>query len=272
MPLPMTENRRIVLTHGGAGSKTEYTDGVRQAAEVCVETMKSGATLMDSVCRAVAVLEDDSRFNAGVGSHPRSGGSVQMDAAVMDSHGQFGAVAAIEGFKNPIHVAHAVTRTQYKILAGQGSAEFAKKAGFETWSADQITAGGVDSLTGAGTTDTVGCVAFDGKGFAVGLSTGGAPGAIPGRVGDVPLIGCGLYAGPAGAVAATGNGETITMHLTAIRAYQMIERGDSPDKVLDEALHWFHPEDDAFGLILVNQNGFAGGSNRTMAWTALEEH
>ena len=268
----MTDNRRIVLTHGGAGSDTEYKDGTRRAAEVCVEIMKSGATLMDSVCRAVAVLEDDSRFNAGIGSHPRSGGSVQMDAAVMDSHGQFGAVAALEGFKNPIHVAHAVTRTQYKVLAGQGGAEFAKKAGFETLTQDQVTARGVDFSTGDGSTDTVGCVAFDGKVFAAGLSTGGTRGAIPGRVGDVPLIGCGLYAGPVGAVAATGDGETITMHLTAIRAYQLIERGDAPDKVLEEVLHWFHPEDNAFGLILVNQDGFAGGSNRSMAWSVLEEN
>lgn len=268
----MAKGKHILLTHGGAGSKGEYHDGTRHAAEVGLEVIKSGASLMDSVCRAVAVLEDDSRFNAGVGSHPRSDGSVQMDAAVMDSYGDFGAVAALEGFKNPIHVAHAVTRTQYKVLAGRGAAEFAKKAGFETVSHDEITARGVDFSTAEGATDTVGCVAFDGKNFAAGLSTGGIHGAVPGRVGDVPLIGCGLYAGPAGAVAATGDGETITMHLTAIRAYQMLERGDMPDKVLEEVLHWFHPQNDAFGLILVSDDGFAGGSNRTMAWSVLEEN
>ncbi|MFQ5484479.1 MAG: isoaspartyl peptidase/L-asparaginase [Desulfobacterales bacterium] len=268
----MPESKYILLTHGGVGSKEKYQDGTRRATEVGLKILKSGAALMDSVCRAIAVLEDDSRFNAGVGSHRRSDGSVQMDAAVMDSSGCFGAVAALEGFKNPIHVAHAVTRTRYKVLAGRGAARFAKKSGFETLSADQITGKGVDFSTGEGSTDTVGCVASDGKSFAAGLSSGGICRAAPGRVGDVPLIGCGLYAGPAGAVAATGDGETITMHLTAIRAYQMLERGDRPEKVLEEVLHWFHPQDDAFGLILVSDDGYAAGSNRTMAWSVLEKN
>ena len=127
----------------------------------------------------------------------------------------------------------------------------------------------MDFPTSEPTTDTVGCVAFDGKNFAAGLSTGGIRGAIPGRVGDVPLIGCGLYAGPAGAVAATGDGEAITMHLPAIRAYQMLERGDAPEKVLQKVLHWFHLSNNAFGLIMVNRTGYAGGSNRSMAWSAV---
>lgn len=267
----MSEKNYILLTHGGAGSKNEYQDGALKAADVGVEAIKSGASVMDVVCRAVAELEDDSRFNAGVGSHPRADGSVEMDAAVMDSLGHFGAVAAIQGFKNPIHVAQAVTRTQYKVLAGQGAAQFAEKAGFESMTEDLIKGSGEDFSTGDKATDTVGCVAFDGINFAAGLSTGGIRGAIPGRVGDVPLIGCGLYAGPAGAVAATGDGETIAMHLTAIRAYQMIERGDAPEKILEEVTSWFHPEDDAFGLILVNRNGYAGGCNRSMAWSVVSE-
>ncbi len=267
----MSEKNYILLTHGGAGSKNEYQDGPVQAAKVGVKAIKSGASVMDVVCRAVAVLEDDSRFNAGVGSHPRADGSVEMDAAVMDSSGHFGAVAAVQGFKNPIYAAHAVTRTQYSVLAGQGAAKFAEKAGLEPMTVDQITARGVDFSTGEEATDTVGCVAFDGKNFAAGLSTGGIKGAIPGRVGDVPLIGCGLYAGPAGAVAATGDGETIARHMTAIRTYQMIERGDAPEKILEEVLHWFHPKDDAFGIILINRDGYAGGCNRPMAWSVVSE-
>ena len=267
----MSEKKYILLTHGGAGSKNEYQDGTQQAADTGVRAIDSGASVMDVVCRAVARLEDDSRFNAGVGSHLRADGSVEMDAAVMDSLGNFGAVAALSGFKNPIHAAKAVTRTQYKVLAGLGATKFAEKTGLETLTKDQVAGTGTDFSTDDSSTDTVGCVAFDGQNFAAGLSTGGIKGAIPGRVGDVPLIGCGLYAGAAGAVAATGDGETITMHMTAIRAYQMIERGDQPQKVLEEVLSWFHPEDDAFGLILVNRNGYAGGCNRSMAWSVLSE-
>jgi len=260
----------IILTHGGAGSKEEYKDGTQRAGKAGMDSLKSGTGLMESVCKAVACLEDDSRFNAGVGSHPRSDGSVQMDAAVMDSIGHFGAVAVIEGYKNPVHVAHAVSRTKYKILAGAGAALFAREKGFEALTPGQITARGEDFSTGAQPVDTVGCVAFDGRHFAAGLSTGGIGDAIPGRVGDVPLIGCGLYAGPAGAVAATGNGEAITMNLTAIRAYQMLEKGEKPDTVLAEVMRWFNPVDDAFGLILVSRDGFAGGCNRAMAWSAVD--
>ena len=59
--------------------------------------------------------------------------------------------------------------------------------------------------------------------------------------------------------------------MTAIRAYQMIERGDAPEKILEEVLNWFNPADDAFGLILINRNGYAGGCNRSMAWSVVSE-
>ncbi|VAX32561.1 Isoaspartyl aminopeptidase @ Asp-X dipeptidase [hydrothermal vent metagenome] len=267
----MSEKKYILLTHGGAGSKNEYQDGALKAADKGVHAINSGASVMDVVCHAVAELEDDSRFNAGMGSHPRADGSVEMDAAVMDSLGNFGAVAALTGYKNPIHVAKTVTRTQYKVLAGAGAAQFAETTGLEPMTRDQIRATGTDFSTDDSATDTVGCVAFDGQNFAAGLSTGGIKGSLPGRVGDVPLIGCGLYAGTAGAVAATGDGESITMHMTAIRAYQMIERGDQPEKVLEEIMSWFNPDDSPFGLIIINRNGYAGGSNRTMAWAAVSK-
>ena len=123
----MSEKKYILLTHGGAGSKNEYQDGTRRAADVGVEAIKSETPVLEVTCHAVAVLEDDSRFNAGMGSHLRADGTVEMDAAVIDSSGNFGAVAAIPAFRNPIHIAHAVSQTKYKVLAGQGAAQFAKK-------------------------------------------------------------------------------------------------------------------------------------------------
>ena len=44
------------------------------------------------------------------------------------------------------------------------------------------------------------------------------------------------------------------------------------EMVLEEVLHWFHPMNDAIGLILVSDDGYAAGSNRTMAWSVLEEN
>ncbi len=257
--------RHIVLTHGGAGSDHQFSDGTTRAAESCLNGLDRGLPLIDAVCQAVAHLEDDSRFNAGLGSHPRADGRVQMDAAVMDDGGRFGAVAAVEGYQNPIHIARAVATTPYKVLAGTGAETFARDRKFAPLAPERITARGKDFST----TDTVGCVATDGKGFAAGLSTGGISGALPGRVGDVPLIGCGLYAGKAGAVAATGQGEAIAMQMTAYRAYRLIEENAPAEAILKEALSWF-TADEAFGLLVLTHTGYAGGANRDMAWSVVE--
>ncbi len=257
----MEENKIVILTHGGAGSKNEYSDGTQRACQVGLEARRSGATVLESVCKAVAALEDDSRFNAGIGSRRRVDGSVQMDAACMDSEGKFGSVAVVEGFKNPIYIAHEVTKIKNRMLAGGGAAKFAREKGCEPLDPESI------AHQKSGGLDTVGAVMFDGKHFAAGLSTGGTGGSIPGRVGDTPLIGCGLYAGPSGAVAATGDGEAILMNLTAYRAYQMLEDGMNPELVLGEALDWFEDGQD-IGLLLVTKEGRAAGSNRAMAWAA----
>ena len=261
----MSGKNIIVLTHGGAGSGNEYSDGARMAAEAGLESIRSGGSVLDGVCRAVTVLEDDPRFNAGLGSHPRADGSVQMDASVMDDEGHFGAVTCIEGYRNPVLIARGVSSTQYKILAGRGAAQFAETSGYEKVNLEELTGDAMDFSSEELSTDTVGAVAFDGEHFAAGLSTGGIKGAHPGRVGDVPLIGCGLYAGPQGAVASTGAGEAITMNMTAIRAYQLIEQGKSAEEVLQLAISWF-PVTEAFGLLVVTRETYAGGSNRTMAW------
>ena len=262
----MEEGKKlVVLTHGGAGSDPAFADGTAIAGQICMMSLQSGEPIIDSACQAVATLEDDGRFNAGIGSHKRNDDTVQMDASCMDSSGTFGAVAALEGFKNPIHVARIVSQSEYKMLVGRGANQFAANQGCQTLSPNQIIGTGADFST----TDTVGCVARAGDQFACALSTGGIDDAIPGRVGDVPLIGCGLYAGPDGAVAATGDGEAIAMQVTALRAYQLIEQGMDPKAIVPTVIAWFK-EITAFGIILVSKTGFAGGTNRDMAWTASE--
>ena len=262
----MTDKKKIVvLTHGGAGSDPAYADGTAIAGQMGMMGLQTGEPIVDAACTAVASLEDDSRFNAGIGSHRRSDGSVQMDASCMDSSGRFGAVAALEGFRNPIQVASIVSQSEYRVLAGKGAAEFATNQDCKTVSLNEIRNTGKDFST----TDTVGCVIRDGDQFAAALSTGGINEAIPGRVGDVPLIGCGLFAGPQGAVAATGDGEAIATRVTAFRAYQLIEQGMDPKAIVPKVINWFK-KPTPFGLIVVSKMGFAGGANEPMAWTASE--
>ena len=264
----METKKLSVVAHGGAGSKNEHSDGTEEAVQTCRKVSRIGTSLLHSVAQAVAVLEDDGRYNAGCGSHARKNGKIEHDAAIMDSSGRFGAVAVLEGFKNPIQAAEAVSETEYRILAGEGAAEFAKDRKLEPTRL-QVIPGGGQGFSTSPTADTVGCVAFDGTTFVAALSSGGMAGAHYGRVGDVPIIGSGLYAGPDGAVAATGDGEAIMMKITAYRTYELIKKGVNPKEILDEVIGWF-PSTDAFGLILVTKKGIAGGSNRSMAWSSGE--
>ena len=257
----MPEKQLIILTHGGAGSDNAHSDGTDRACQIGLELMQTRTPVLEAACRAVEILEDDPRFNAGTGSRKRSDGSVCMDAACMDSGKRFGAVSAIQHIKNPIHVARHVADSEYQLLTGEDAHQYALELGFE-----KVDMTRIDSK--APGTDTVGAVVFDGTQFATALSTGGTGGSRPGRVGDVPLIGCGLYAGEHGAVAATGHGESITLNLTAYRTYAMLEQGMAPQEALDTALSWFEDAQD-IGLLIVSRKGHAGGSNRSMAWSTL---
>jgi beta-aspartyl-peptidase (threonine type) len=127
----MNGKNLVILAHGGAGSKNEFSDGTDRACEAGIEERLSGTPILESVCKAVMFLEDDSRFNAGIGSAQRADGSIQMDASCMDSDRRFGSVAVVEGYKNPIKIALAVTEIDNRLLAGAGAAQFAKEKGCE---------------------------------------------------------------------------------------------------------------------------------------------
>ncbi|MEZ4388242.1 MAG: isoaspartyl peptidase/L-asparaginase [Candidatus Krumholzibacteriia bacterium] len=117
---------------------------------------------------------------------------------------------------------------------------------------------------GAG--DTVGAVVRDEAGrFAVALSTGGTGLTLYGRVGDVPIYGCGCYAGPAGAVACTGHGEEIIRRAMARLVYERMEAGASARDAVREACAGFD-EAWSLGLVAVGRDDWAAAANREMAW------
>lgn len=97
--------------------------------------------------------------------------------------------------------------------------------------------GSWNDATDQWTHNTVGAVARDASGrFAVALSTGGSMPALQGRVGDCPMIGCGFYAGPAGAIACTGIGEHILKHMLASRIYAALERGIGLRRAIEDGM------------------------------------
>lgn len=253
-----------ILTHGGAGSDPAFTDATDRAAEVARVALGAGEDAIEAACRAVAHLEDDDRFNAGTGSNVRADGeTVEMDAACTDDGDRFGAVACLERVRNPVLVALEVVDTPHLVLAGKGALSFARSRGYPD---QDPSTKGTDQRREA--SDTVGCVVRHGGAFAAALSSGGTREAMVGRVGDVPLPGCGLRAGPAGAVAATGDGEAIARQRLADRVYERLTDGLDPETLVEQAVDRF-AEGTSVGLIVVDGEAGAAASSRTMAWSQL---
>jgi len=290
----------IVLTHGGATSvPAQSQDGADLAANTGLTAMTKGGSALDGAVAAVVVLEDDPRFNAGTGSSIRMDGkTIQMDASVHNGvTGDYGAVAAIERVKNPVLVARRVIETPHVLIVGEGATRFARTLGFADYYPDSNTARarfaqvrrvlkgkvsdtisystawqrydwkkswnfetGLNEVLGA--PDTVGAVARDAEGrYAAAISTGGTSISFLGRVGDVPMYGCGIYAGPDGAVATTGNGEDIIKKLLAKRVYDALAAGTEPQQAVADAIRLF-PREVGIGVIAISAKGHGGGGNR----------
>lgn len=282
----------IVVCHGGSASTPTHSDGPQQACLTGIECLNQKKSALDAVIAATEFLEDDKRFNAGTGSNLRlDGKTIQMDASCMSSNGDFAAVAAIERVKNPVAVVKHLLNTPHILLVGDGATAFARRCGFDDYDPTTLEAQGrlrqvlavTDKLgewsraelekvwnfdtplREALGCDTVGSVAWDGQTFASALSSGGTTTVLRGRVGDVPLPGCGLFAGEHGAIATTGDGEYIVKSLLAYRSYAELEKGRNPKEVVNWALDQLAQSVDV-GIIVVNHLGFAGGSRHGMAW------
>lgn len=293
-----------VLAHGGAGSfdNTEK-DGPEAATRAGIKAFENGGGPLDAAVAATVVLEDDPRFNAGTGSNLRlDGRTIEMEASVMTDDGRFGAVACIERVKNPVLVAKALHPTPHNLLAGRGATAYARRHGHQDH--DPLTPNAQAKFERVrrmvesgrlepgwfdwdlvelrkhwnyepplqetlGPSDTVGAVASDGTRFAAALSTGGTTSTLLGRVGDVPLPGCGLHAGDAGAVCVTGDGDHLARARLADRVYQWMQQDKPPETCIEDAIALF-PQEVAVGLILVTPEDKAGGSNLKMAWHVAE--
>jgi beta-aspartyl-peptidase (threonine type) len=303
-----TADYSVIVVHGGAGASLKDIDGCCIASQAGIIVLANAGDALTAAIAAVVALEDDGRFNAGSGSILcLDGVTVEMDAAVMDSGGRLGAVACIQRVKNPVLVARAVAQTPHWLLAGEGAERFARTAGFAEYysvterarqrhrelitqldSANPALPGvdnvafrkhwnystpwpGSDALASSGAEcDTVGAVVRDKNGqFAVACSTGGSAPSLLGRVGDTPIIGSGFYAGPQGAVAATGIGEHIVRHLLAHAIYSWIADGMPLSQALERGIGLFPDEIDV-GLIAVSRNEAGSRSNRSMPADIVE--
>jgi isoaspartyl peptidase/L-asparaginase-like protein (Ntn-hydrolase superfamily) len=191
-----------------------------------------------------------------------------------------GAVAAVEGVEHAVSAARVVrAETPHVLLAGQEAADLAADFGVETgvdlfsersrekWAdAPDPPAGGPRAhlewvRERFGGTDTVGAVATDGDDLAAATSTGGRWFALAGRVGDVPQIGSGFYATPAGAASATGAGEDIARTTLTKLAVDHLADGSEPQTAAEQAIATFEERTGSTaGVIVIDPAGNRGSA------------
>ncbi len=276
----------VIVVHCGAGSTIEVADAAEMAAETGWDVLRAGGAALDAVVEAVVALEDDERTNAGTGSRLNLDGVAEMDASIMTSDLRCGAVAAIRDVKNPIRVARDVMKSPHVLLCGDGAVKFARKSGHARFDPStprsreileqmkgRLASGDLPVWASAWNeyrTGTVGAVARDEKGrMAASNSTGGVYLKLPGRVGDTPLIGCGIFAGPLAAVTATGIGEEIIRRTLSRVVYDRIAAGSAPQEACEEGVDLFQDEVPV-GIVAVDESGWGAAANTEMAWRARE--
>ncbi|MGB8479793.1 MAG: isoaspartyl peptidase/L-asparaginase [Acidobacteriaceae bacterium] len=296
----------VLAVHGGAWDIPDdlvepHRQGVSNALAAGYALLEKGASAVDAVEAAVAVMEDDEAFDAGRGSFLTSNGHVQLDALLMDGATlRAGGVACVERLRNPIHAARLVMDlSPHVYFVGAGAEAFAAEHGMPLIDNSELvidrerrhlaeaqqklrnTAVGspgaasapsqLSALHAATSHDTVGAVALDGRGnLAAATSTGGTLNKSPGRVGDSSLIGCGCYADNlSAAVSLTGWGEPIMKLVLGKWAVDRVQQGTPPAQAAEEAIAYlFHRLGGHGGIILLGPLGRFGVAHNTprMAW------
>jgi len=278
-----------------------HREGVKRARQAAAGALASGERPLQAVIDALKIMEDDPTFDAGTGSFLNEDGKVELDAAVMEgSQLRAGAVASIGRFKNPCEIALAVLkRTEHVLLIGEGAERFALAEGFapvdpislvhpreyegylawvkagkpdaRTFFDEEGKVGQIHPPAEHGKRGTVGIVVgvrrSDGGSFDLytGISTGGTRGKKAGRVGDAPLVGCGLYADNEGAaVCCTGWGEAFIRMAAAKAVSDMVAGGAAPQEAVEDALAAiFRRTGGRGGIIAIGPDGRTGAAFTT---------
>ena len=241
--------------------------GSQTCVEKAFTQMTAGGDVLDALIAGVNILElDPEEDSVGYGGLPNANGVVQLDSCCM--HGpkrRAGGVAGLEGVRTPSKVARAVMdQTDHHLLVGQGAQDFARSLGFaiepdlnteqsrKAWLEwkrrtdpshyldpdrraeaerrvlDSLVEDGF--LTSRVVHGTINCDGINAKGEICGVTTtSGLAWKIPGRVGDSPILGAGLYVdGAVGAAGSTGRGEANLYNLSSYLIVENLRRGMHP--------------------------------------------
>jgi L-asparaginase/N4-(beta-N-acetylglucosaminyl)-L-asparaginase len=212
--------------------------------------------LLDALEQTCVSCELDPEVNSvGVGGLPDASGEVSLDGAIMLSPARSAGVGYVRHYPHPVSIARRVMeKTPHKLLVGEGAERFAREEGFATANllSDAARAKWEEwKRSGQSPADphayrpplrvdgdrnpphdTIGVLCLDASGaIGAACSTSGRAFKLPGRVGDSPLIGHGLYCDPrAGAAVATGTGELM---IGVAASFLVVERMRQGDRAID---------------------------------------
>lgn len=270
-----------LIVHGGAWDiPDELADahkaGVQHALKAGWTVLSKGGSAVDAVEKAILVMEDDETFDAGTGSFINMAGEVELDASIMNGRTyRAGAIAAVQNVKNPISLARKIMdESEHILLVGMGATRFAREHGIKTCGQDDLITNrelerwrDIQAAKNFTTkeafrrkkipVDTVGAVALDIHGnLASGASTGGTPNKYPGRVGDSPLIGCGVYAdNEIGGVSTSGWGESMIKVVMAKTVIELMDRnGGDPERAAQDGIKTLIRKADGYGGVIAMNN------------------
>ncbi len=273
-PAVQSRGSRPVVIASGNGNR--YTNGGDEVVvERAFRMMTGGEDILESLVAGVNIVEEDPEdASVGFGGLPNAHGIVQLDSCCM--HGparRAGGVAGLEGVRTPSLVAHAVMQnTDHHLLVGKGAQDFARNMGFAVeddlntensrsrwleWKRridpghylDPKTRAAAGHAAGLsmvrdGLIDeehyygTINCNGLHANGDLAGVTTtSGLAWKIPGRVGDSPILGAGLYVDNAvGAAGSTGRGEANLYGLCSFLIVEEMRRGAHPKDAAMTAL------------------------------------
>jgi N4-(beta-N-acetylglucosaminyl)-L-asparaginase len=266
-PTMMTpKSVKPVVVASSNGNKFK-NGGTQTVVEKAFSMIIGGSDVLDALIAGVNIVElDPADDSVGYGGLPNADGIVQLDSCCM--HGpkkRAGGVAEIEGVRTPSKIAQLVMdETDHHLLVGKGAQEFARSMGFTIepdlntensrakwleWkrrtdplhylspkdrkqayrqvAMDMIAEGIVDPDHYYG---TINCDGISPKGEICGVTTtSGLAWKIPGRAGDSPILGAGLYLdGEVGAAGSTGRGEANLYNLSSYLIVEEMRRGAHP--------------------------------------------
>ena len=248
------------------------------AVETAAKVLKQGGSALKAVEQGCRVEEANEKGQSvGKGGLPDRDGEVTLDACIMDHKGNYGAVLGVKNIKHVISLARKVMeKTPHVMLVGEGAKKFAISEGFKqenlltkaskkAWLKWKETSM-YKPIINIENHDTIGMLAIDKKGNISGAcTTSGLAYKMPGRVGDSPIIGGGLFVdNEIGGAAATGLGEEVLKTVGSFLIVELMRQGKTPQEACEEAIGRIvnkpgkNYKDFQVGYIAVNKQGETG--------------